>query len=212
MTLAELRREYAGRPLSRENLNPDPVAQFQTWFQEALKAEVPDANAMTLATVSAAGIPSGRIVLLKEIDSQGLTFYTNYASQKGRELAGNPWATGVFYWVDLSRQVRITGPTEKVSPAESEAYFKTRPRESQLAAWASRQSNPLESRSLLEQRYAGLAARFEGQEVPLPRDWGGYRLIPHAFEFWQGRPSRLHDRFLYERQRDESWNLQRLNP
>lgn len=211
MSLADLRREYAGRPLSRKDLHPDPLKQFQLWFQEALDTEVPDANAMTLATVSSHGLPSARIMLLKAAEARGLVFYTNYASRKSRELANNPSAAMVFYWPQISRQVRVTGTTERLSAQESEEYFHTRPRDSQLAALASHQSSPLGSRRELEEKMAELSRRYEGKGVPLPETWGGYCLSPATYEFWQGRPSRLHDRFLYRLEAGE-WKIQRLNP
>ncbi len=211
MSIAELRRDYAGRPLRREDLDADPVKQFQHWFREALETDVPDANAMALATVSPDGVPSVRTVLLKEIDQRGAVFYTNYGSAKGRDLAANPQASIVFYWTPLSRQVGITGVTEKVSREESEAYFHSRPRGSQLAALASHQSAPLASRQELEDELRQLEARYQGREVPLPHGWGGYRLKPDRFEFWQGRENRLHDRFEY-RLREGVWSIRRLSP
>lgn len=211
MTLADLRREYAGRPLGRKDLHPNPLRQFQQWFEEALKAKIVDANAMTLATVSPEGIPSARTMLLKDAGTAGFTFYTNYDSRKGHDLSQNPQAAIVFYWPEISRQVRITGNVTKVSRKRSETYFHSRPRGSQLAALASRQSRPLSNRQELEDRISKLAARHREEPVPLPESWGGYRLKPHEYEFWQGRENRLHDRFRY-RHENNSWVIERLQP
>jgi pyridoxamine 5'-phosphate oxidase len=189
----------------------DPIARFRDWFDVARDAGVPFPETMTLATASAAGAPSARMVLLKGVDDDGFVFFTGYESRKGDELAENPRAALVFYWQPLGRQVRVEGIVERVSEAESAAYFATRPRASRLAAWTSRQSRPLESREELERRYAELEREHEGRDVPLPPHWGGFRVRPDAIEFWEHRDSRLHDRVRYTRARD-GWAAQRLWP
>jgi pyridoxamine 5'-phosphate oxidase len=211
-TLADLRREYATRALTEQDADANPIRQFTRWFDEALKAELVDANAMTLATATASGEPSARIVLLKDADEQGFVFYTNYDSNKGRDLAENPRAALLFYWSALERQVRITGAISKTTREESERYFHSRPIESQIGATVSRQSRPVSNRAELETRYAEMAAAHKEPTVPLPDNWGGYRLTPIAIEFWQGRMSRLHDRLLYTKQADGSWTRSRLQP
>lgn len=188
----------------------DPVARFQAWLAEAEAAGVALANAMTLATVDAAGRPAARMVLLKGVDAAGFTFFTNYESAKARQLAVQPFGALVFWWAALERQVRVAGLVSKVSQQESEAYFATRPLGSQLGAWASRQSAPVEGREVLERAAAAAADRF-GDDVPLPPWWGGYRLLPEAIEFWQGRPDRLHDRLLFTRHHD-GWTTEILSP
>lgn len=209
VSIAKLRREYQGEPLSESAVAADPFVQFQRWFDEAVRAELPQPNAMTLATVAASGQPSARIVLLQGIDGGGFVFYTNYASRKGRELAANPRAALVFYWNELEREVRIEGSISKVTAAESDAYFDIRPLGSRHAAIASPQSDTVADRAALEQRFA--AAAQLGDRPPRPAHWGGYRLTPIAVEFWQGRPNRLHDRLLYARA-GERWQLSRLAP
>lgn len=232
MAIADLRRDYRAGELNRDGLRPDPLAQFQDWFAAAAQGgsrwrqigialyklwhavlgHAPaDVNAMTLATVDQAGRPSARTVLLKGADSRGFIFFTNYDSRKGQELAGNQNAALVFYWPELERQVCVAGTVTKLEAAESEAYFKSRPHGSQLGAWASNQSEVIASRAVLEQKWEETAARFP-QNVPLPPNWGGYVLAPTRIEFWQGRPSRLHDRFRYARQPDGSWRIERLAP
>lgn len=211
-TVAALRQEYAGMNLSEGDVESDPVAQFARWFAQAVAANVPEPNAMTVATATRAGVPSARIVLLKGFDERGFVFYTNYEGRKGSELAENPVAALVFHWVELHRQVRITGAVEKVSHAESDAYFQSRPRGSRLGAWASKQSSVLDGRAPLEARLAELTAQFGEGDIPLPPFWGGYRVMPEAVEFWQGRPSRLHDRLRYVRQPDTTWRIERLSP
>ena len=207
----DLRREYGKSVLLESDLLPDPIAQFDRWFADATLAQIPDVNAMTLATADASAAPSSRIVLLKAFDPRGFVFFTNYNSRKGRDIAANPRASLCFYWHALERQVRIDGVVEKVSRQESEEYFRTRPIGSQIGAWVSQQGEVIPSREILDQRAQDLLKRFAGQPVPLPDFWGGYRVIPRTIEFWQGRPSRLHDRLQYVRS-DTGWTIQRLSP
>ena len=211
-TLADLRREYASRALTERDANADPIRQFQAWFDEALKAQLTDANAMTLATASPTGEPAARIVLLKGADEAGFVFYTNYDSAKGRDLAANARACLLFFWPELERQVRITGAVARTTTAESDAYFHSRPVESQVGAAISRQSRAVADRSDLEARYASALEKYKGSIVPLPSNWGGYRVSPETIEFWQGRKSRLHDRLVYMKQADGSWSRARLEP
>ena len=213
MSLADIRREYTGGGLRRADLDANPIAQFQKWFAQAetaLAKNQLDVNAATLATADKNGIPSARVVLLKGLDERGFTFFTNYDSRKGRELAENPNAALVFYWQELERQVCIAGPVGKISRAESEKYFKSRPRGSQLAALASNQSEIIPERAALETKWHELEEKFPN-EIPLPPNWGGFILSPKRIEFWQGRASRLHDRFQYTKS-DNSWKLERLAP
>ena len=198
--------------LDIRDLDPDPFAQFHAWYQAAWDAGIPDANAMILATATADGAPSARTVLLKGLDETGLVFFTNYESCKGRELAENPRASVVFYWQPLGRQVRSSGSVERVTQDESFAYFSSRHRGSRLGAWASRQSEPLETRQELLERVRELDERYPGDDIPLPPHWGGYRILPEVFEFWESRESRLHDRFRYSRSDDGSWSIERLQP
>jgi pyridoxamine 5'-phosphate oxidase len=208
-----LRREYETSGLRRTEMHADPIEQFATWFSTAVNSGLPDANAMTLATATKSGKPSARVVLLKGFDQRGFVFFTNYDSDKGRDLAANPQAALAFYWMPLERQVRISGSVEKTSRAESDEYFHSRPRGSQLGAWVSRQSEVIDARRILDARLAEMTERFAGQEVvALPPHWGGYRVAPEIIEFWQGRANRLHDRFRYTRQKDGSWTLDRLAP
>ena len=210
--ISDLRREYASRALSEADTDTNPIAQFRLWLDEALKSELMDVNAMSLATATPAGEPSVRTVLLKGLDEEGFVFFTQYDSAKGRDLALNPRAALLFYWAPLERQVRITGAVSRVARAISESYFATRPVESQWGAWTARQSSEVAGRDLLEQQYADVKARFAGQTVPCPPDWGGYRVTPDRMEFWQGRPGRLHDRLLYAKQADGTWTRVRLAP
>lgn len=211
MTLADLRREYTLAGLRRADLDPDPIAQFQKWFTQAMQAEIVEPNAMTLATVNADGQPSTRVVLLKGVDQRGFSFFTNYESRKGRELAANPKAALTFFWGGLERQVSVCGFVEKLSRAESEAYFAVRPIGSQRGAWVSKQSRAVENREYLEERLAEVEKQF-GTKVPTPPYWGGYLLNPVSIEFWQGRPNRLHDRFLYRKGDSKIWTIERLSP
>lgn len=210
--VAALRREYAVASLNEGDVDADPLVQFTRWFEQALAAAIAEPNAMTVATATRDGVPSARMVLLKGFDARGFVFYTNYESQKGRELAENPRAALVFHWVELHRQVRVFGAVEKVLAEESDAYFQSRPRGSRLGAWVSRQSSVLHGRDELETRLAALTEEYGESDIPLPPYWGGYRVIPASVEFWQGRPSRLHDRLRYTRQPDGSWRIERLSP
>jgi pyridoxamine 5'-phosphate oxidase len=212
MTLADLRREYTLAGLRRADLDADPIAQFQKWFDQALTAGIMEPNAMTLATADAQGQPSARTVLLKAVDARGFSFFTNYESRKGRELAANPNAALNFFWSGLERQVCVRGSCQKVPRSESEAYFAVRPLGSQLGAWVSKQSSVVPNREFLEQRLGEVTAQFSGQLTPTPPYWGGYVLTPIAIEFWQGRPNRLHDRFLYSRADSGAWKIERLSP
>lgn len=204
--------EHTERGLHRRDLDPDPIRQFSNWFTAAIEAQLRDVNAMSLATVSAEGKPSVRIVLLKAFDHDGFVFFTNYDSEKGRQLTANPYAALGFYWIELDRQIRIIGKSEKTSREESERYFHSRPLGSQLGAWASRQSEVVDARRVLDARMAQISERFADKQVPLPPHWGGYRVIPEQIEFWQGRANRLHDRFRYTRQSDGNWSIDRLAP
>ncbi|MEP6685711.1 MAG: pyridoxamine 5'-phosphate oxidase [Verrucomicrobiota bacterium] len=212
MDLNALRQEYAAHGLRRRDLDPNPIKQFSAWFTASVEAAIPDVNAMSLATATRNGNPSVRIVLLKEFDESGFVFYTNYASDKGKQLEENPRAALGFYWVQLERQIRIEGAVEKTSRDDSIRYFHSRPSGSQLGAWASHQSEVIDARRILEARLAEMTERFAGGEIPLPPHWGGYRVRPTMIEFWQGRPNRLHDRFRYTRQSDGGWLIERLSP
>ena len=212
MDLHSLRYDYTKLTLREDDAGFDPFALFGRWFQEAVDAGSPTANAMTLATVDPSGRPSARVVLLKEFDERGVVFYTNYESRKGRDLAENPWAALAFFWAEFERQVHVRGTVTKVTEAESDEYFRVRPVPSQLGAHASKQSSVLASRDDLERRVAELEREFAGSEVPRPPYWGGYRVAPTSIEFWQGRPSRLHDRLLYTRDAHDGWTRERLSP
>lgn len=210
-SLADLRHNYTLEQLNETDVDPDPIKQFQRWLNQAIAAELPEPNAMTLATATSNGTPSARIVLLKGLDERGFVFYTNYESRKGQELTENPQAVLVFLWTVVERQVRIEGRVEPVAAAETDAYFQSRPLESRLGAWASNQSRVIPSREVLEQRFAELKATYADEDVPRPSHWGGYRVTPHQIEFWQGRTSRLHDRLRY-RLEQGNWLLERLAP
>jgi pyridoxamine 5'-phosphate oxidase len=214
--LAALRREYGDRGLDVPDLAPDPVSMFRQWLDDTVAAGLHEPNAMVVATVSPDGRPSSRMVLLKGIDERGFVFFTNYESRKAADIAVNPHVSLLFPWHDLQRQVRVEGAASKVSADESEAYFASRPRESQLGAWASPQSRVVASRSALDERYGGVLAQFaELDEVPVPPHWGGFRVAPYAVEFWQGRKGRMHDRLVYRRAEDDPhapWAVDRLAP
>lgn len=209
--VASLRKDYGQATLSENDVAADPVQQFNTWFEQALKAEVNEPNAMSVATVDARGYPTSRIVLIKQYDARGFTWYTNYDSQKGEQLQQNPHAALLFFWPELERQIRIEGRVERTSAEESDKYFHSRPLKSRLAAIASAQSKPIASRQALEQNYEASAQQF-GEAPPRPDNWGGFRLIPERLEFWQGRRSRFHDRIVYALQPDGSWSRVRLQP
>ncbi|MCB0518043.1 MAG: pyridoxamine 5'-phosphate oxidase [Lewinellaceae bacterium] len=210
--LLNLREEYQSKPLDINHLDENPITQFHHWFQEALASDIPDANAMTLATCTSEGRPSARIVLLKDYSEDGFTFFTNYESRKGQELMENPYAALILFWKELHRQIRIEGRVEKVSGQYSKEYFQSRPKGSQIGAWASPQSRPID-RETLERKVEEIGEQYaDANHLPLPSFWGGYVVIPNEIEFWQGRPSRLHDRFRYFLQADKSWEIKRLAP
>jgi pyridoxamine 5'-phosphate oxidase len=210
--ISDIRKEYMLESLEESGAEPDAIEQFKVWWAEAISSEIVEVNAMTLCTVSEDNIPNGRVTLLKDYDERGFVFYTNYHSTKGKELAANPYATMVFFWKELERQVRITGKTSKVSDAESEAYFKSRPAGSQLGAWASTQSSVIESRIVLEEKIEALSKEYPDEAlIPRPPHWVGYSLVPDSIEFWQGSPSLLHDRLLYSIKND-GWKIERLSP
>ena len=208
---ADLRKDYTLAGLAEKDLARDPFRQFEKWFAEAQAAKVPEPNAMVLASCTADGRPSTRTVLLKALDGRGFVFYTNYESRKGRELAGNARASLLFPWIAMERQVMVEGTVSRVTREESDAYFHSRPRLSQLAAWASNQSSVIGDRALLESAMKALEQQYAGTDVPLPPNWGGFRLAPESVEFWQGRRSRLHDRLRYRRDK-EGWVIERLAP
>jgi pyridoxamine 5'-phosphate oxidase len=208
---AKLRREYTRAGLDAASMDPDPIVQFEAWFEKVVEANLHEPNAMTLATVSGEGRPSARTVLLKGYDGRGFVFYTNYEGRKARELEANPACALLFYWGELERQVRVEGRASRLPGRESDAYFASRPRGSRLGAWASEQSWPVRDRSVLEERIRALEAEYEDREIPRPPFWGGYRVEPETIEFWQGRENRLHDRISYRRE-EGAWRLERLQP
>jgi len=211
MDISHLREEYTQAGLSRENLLSSPFEQFELWFRQAQQAQLAEPNAMSLATASASGMPTLRTVLLKYFDDSGFVFFTNYRSNKARDIADNPHVALMFPWVALERQVVVQGRAEKISTAESLRYFTSRPTGSQLGAWVSHQSSVITGRKVLEMKLAQIRQKFRDGKIPLPDFWGGYRVVPEKIEFWQGRPSRLHDRFLYTRD-DNLWHIDRLSP
>ena len=212
MSLADLRKDYSLAGLTEKDLARDPFRQFEKWFQEAEAAKIPEPNAMTLATATREGRPSARTVLLKGLDGRGFVFYSNYESRKGREIEANPQVALVFPWIAMERQVIIEGALTKVAREESEAYFHSRPRASQLGAWVAQQSAIISGRPVLEDNMKALEKKYAGQEVPVPPNWGGWRMAPETVEFWQGRRSRLHDRLRYRRVKDGGWSVERLAP
>lgn len=212
MSIASIRRDYMRESLSETDVSPDPFRQFGHWWEEAVKAEIDEVNAMALSTVSLSGRPSSRVVLLKGFDDAGFVFFTNYESRKGMELANNPHAGLLFFWKELERQVRIEGICERVSEVESDAYFFSRPEGSRIGAWASPQSREIDSRDILETDLAGWQERFRDTSIPRPPHWGGLRIVPDVFEFWQGRQNRLHDRIHYRLTTGKDWKMSRLAP
>ena len=210
--ISRLRKEYTRAGLDESDAAPDPIEQFRGWFGDALAAELHEPNAMTLATATPEGRPSARVILIKGFDERGFIFYTNYEGRKAGELEANPHCALVFYWAELERQVRIEGRARRISDEESDAYFASRPRGSQLGAWVSEQSRSVENRGALEQRLRELEREYEGREIPRPPFWGGYRVEPEVIEFWQGRENRLHDRLQYRRSEDGGWERERLQP
>lgn len=211
LNLADLRREYTKNGLLESDVDPDPFRQFSVWFDQATKSGIIEPNAMSHATVSPNGQPSIRIVLLKGIDERGFIFYTNYESRKGKEMATNPKSALLFFWGELERQIRIEGTIEKISTASSKAYFDSRPEGSRVGAWSSNQSEIVASRDELEEQFEDNRKRFEGKDIPMPEYWGGYRLVPTIFEFWQGRGRRMHDRIRFS-EVDGAWKIDRLSP
>lgn len=212
MEIDQWRREYLQGGLQRSDLAADPIRQFRVWLEEVVKADLSDPSAMCLSTADASGQPSQRIVLLKGFDERGFVFYTNLKSQKAWDITANPKVSLLFPWQFLERQVIVRGLVQRVEEAEADAYFSSRPRDSQIAAWASHQSDAISSRQVLEDNFEAFRKNFEGQEVPRPEFWGGFRVIPHAVEFWQGRASRLHDRFVYRALEGGDWQIERLSP
>ncbi|MDX1935569.1 MAG: pyridoxamine 5'-phosphate oxidase [Flavihumibacter sp.] len=211
-TIADIRKDYRLKTLSEEEVQPNPFAQFEVWWQEALAAQIEEVNAMTLSTASADGVPAGRIVLLKGYNENGFVFFTNYQSFKGNHLAENPRASLLFFWKELERQVRITGISQQLSAAENDAYYNSRPAGSRIGAWASPQSQVIDNRQWLEARVEAITKEFEGKNISRPQHWGGYCVKPVSIEFWQGRSSRLHDRIQYTLQPNGLWAIERLAP
>ncbi len=212
MNVSGLRRSATGFVLDREDLHDDPIVQFEDWFQHACETVAMDPNAVSLSTVDSDNRPTSRTVLLKSFDENGFVFYTNYESNKARQIDANPNVAMLFFWSDAARQVRIRGRAERMTAAETLKYFMSRPRGSQIGAWVSAQSSVISSRSLLENKFQELKTKFKNKEVPLPSFWGGYRVVPDVIEFWQGRRNRMHDRFQYTRQDNGSWTIERLAP
>ena len=212
MDVAALRRSATGFALDRDDLDDDPIVQFEDWFRYACETVPLDPNAVVLSTVDSKQRPSSRTVLLKSFDENGFVFYTNFESKKAAQIEQNPWVSMLFFWADAARQVKIRGKAEKIPTKESLAYFLTRPRGSQIGAWVSAQSSVISSRSLLEAKFQEIKDKFRDKDVPLPSFWGGYRVVPDQIEFWQGRRNRLHDRFQYTKQDDGNWAIERLAP
>jgi len=212
LSISDLRQNYTLAGLSETDASQDAIAQFAKWFQQAVDADLKEPNAMTLATLSPDGFPTARIVLLKHFDTNGFVFYTNYKSNKGQDLERNPRAALVFWWAELERQVRIEGTVEKISDRDSDDYFNSRPRDSQLGAWVSSQSEVIADRQVLEQKFSQLQQQYANKNIPRPPHWGGFRVIPANIEFWQGRPSRLHDRLRYRLLEGGDWLIERLSP
>lgn len=210
--IADLRRDYRAKELNLEDLNADPVQQFSSWFDDAMTADLLEPNAMTLSTATKKGRVYARTVLLKAFDPRGFVFFTNYESRKAVHIAENPQVNLLFTWLPLERQIAITGNAEKVSPAESLAYFTSRPWGSRIGAWVSDQSKIISSRKILEDKFEEICQKFKNKEVPLPQFWGGFRIVPDSLEFWQGGQNRLHDRFLYTLNKDQKWTIARLSP
>lgn len=210
--IADIRKDYQLQTLQESAVSANPFEQFSRWWDEAIKSELDEVNAMTLATASAAGIPDARIVLLKSASEEGFVFFTNYNSHKGKEMEENPHACLVFFWKELERQIRISGKVKKTSASESDDYFNSRPEGSRIGAWASPQSQVIASRAVIEQNISKYEQQFDGGDIARPPHWGGYIVIPTVIEFWQGRPSRLHDRIRYSKLPDEGWKIERLAP
>jgi pyridoxamine 5'-phosphate oxidase len=210
--LSSLRQNYTKGRLLENEIDQNPFNQFHFWFKEAVDSPEKEPNVMTLATIDNQGKPNARIVLLKDLDEKGFVFFTNYQSEKGQQLSTNPYASLVFWWAELERQVRVEGKVEKISEGESDQYFQSRPLGSQLGAWASPQSQVIESREVLDKNLQVLENQYQGKSIPRPAHWGGFRVIPHKFEFWQGRSNRLHDRICYHLQDNQGWDIKRLAP
>jgi pyridoxamine 5'-phosphate oxidase len=207
-----IRRDFAGKPLNEDDLPQDPYQVFEIWFEQAVQSQILDPYAMIVSTVGKSLVPSTRVVYMRDISLNGLVFYTNYNSQKGKDLEQNPYISVLFFWGELERQVRIEGKVEKLAPEKSDAYFASRPRESCIGAWASSQSNKIKSRAELEQKVKEIEEKFKETAIPRPQNWGGYLIKPFSFEFWQGRPNRLHDRIKYNLNPSEEWEISRLSP